>query len=372
VGAVCGGEDGRLTPKRVVTHPGRHWKTKLPDVEFAVLPPQTTRPNPLVAGDKVFASIFSPGAVCGIARRSGELLWRTTLDSFAGSAVTLADGTLFAKSSRTLYALNPQSGQVRWEFAPHSEPGEWIYSEPAVGSRHVYIGDRGGDFHCLDVTAGRPIWRRRTSGDSNNQVNATALVVGPRVITANNAGAIVCYAARTGETIWRQRVEGPCHGGLLRLGSNVLVGANSLYGLNILKGTVRFEIGFIEKAVTSVTVAHKQIATIFGPGPRVADQDGSRGYDLVVIERGREILRRAGNGICDLGAYADSGLVVRLGVASMEVIDPSTGAILRSWHRRMALPDISRGFLYGLTDHGVVFREAERRLPHSRAVLNTR
>lgn len=135
----------------------------------------------------------------------------------------------------------------------------------------------------------------------------------------------------------------------MQLGSNVFIGANSLYGLDIRTGAVRFEIGFPEKDVTSITVAHRRIATIFGPSPGVADQDGSWGYDLVVIERGHAVLSRAGNGICDLGTYGDSGLVVRLGAASMEVIDPSTGAILGSWHRRMALPDISRGFMYSLT-----------------------
>jgi outer membrane protein assembly factor BamB len=145
----------------------RGWKTKLPDVKFAVLPPSTTRPNPVVVSEKVFASIFSPGAVCGLSKRTGELLWRTPLNSFGGSDVILENGTLFAKSCRTLYALNPKNGEVRWEFTPHSETGEWIYSQPTAGGRRVFIGDREGDFHCLDVATGKPIWRRRTSRDSN-------------------------------------------------------------------------------------------------------------------------------------------------------------------------------------------------------------
>lgn len=91
-------------------------------------------------------------------------------DEIAGSRVCSAASTdnaadtLFAKSSRTLYALDRRTGQVRWEFAPHSKPGEWIYSEPSAGNRHVYIGDRGGDFHCLDITTGCSIWRRRVEG----------------------------------------------------------------------------------------------------------------------------------------------------------------------------------------------------------------
>jgi hypothetical protein len=36
------------------------WRTELPDVKFAVLPPSNTRPNPLIADDKLFVSVLSP------------------------------------------------------------------------------------------------------------------------------------------------------------------------------------------------------------------------------------------------------------------------------------------------------------------------
>ena len=32
------------------------WRTESPDVKFAVLPPGNTRPNPLIADDKLFVS----------------------------------------------------------------------------------------------------------------------------------------------------------------------------------------------------------------------------------------------------------------------------------------------------------------------------
>jgi outer membrane protein assembly factor BamB len=268
------------------------------------------------------------------------------------------DGILFAKSARTLYAFNPKTGGIHWEFTPYPQPGEWMYSQPAVGSGRVFIGDRAGDFHCLDARTGKPIWRRRVSRSA--QVNATALVAGSRVITANNAGAVVCYAARTGETIWRRRIEGPCARELLRLGSNVIVGANSLYGLDTKTGAVRFKIGFPQKAVNSVTVAQKRLIAVFGPGSGVPDRNASRGYELVNIDRGRVIARRPVSGIGALGTYADIGLVVRLDGSSIEFIDPSTGAALRSWPKHMALPDGSRGLLYGLADEGVVFAEQDR------------
>lgn len=327
------------------------------DVNHAILPPSTTRPNPVVSGNKVFVAIFAPGAVCCLAKRTGELLWQTCLNSYAGSAVIFADGILFATSCRTLYALDPETGEIRWEFTPHSQPGEWIYSQPAVCAGRVFVGDRCGDFHCLDTTTGKALWGRRTSRARNNQVNATALIAGSRVVTVNNDGAVACYATRTGQTIWRQLVDGACTGEVLRMGNRAVVGASSLYALDLSTGAVRLEIGFPDKTVTSVTIAQRRLVAALGPDFQVVDQQRPWKYELVVIERGREIARRSLKGISALRTCTDTGLVYRVGSSSMDIIDPSTGTLVMSHRKRMALPDRSQGFLYGLTDEGLVFAE---------------
>jgi len=53
------------------------WRTELPDVKFAVLPPGNPRPNPLLADDKLFVSVFSPGAVCALERDTRRLILPT-------------------------------------------------------------------------------------------------------------------------------------------------------------------------------------------------------------------------------------------------------------------------------------------------------
>jgi eukaryotic-like serine/threonine-protein kinase len=215
------------------------WTLKLRDVEHALLPPQTTRPNPLVSGNRVYASIFAPGSVCAVDRVSGKLIWRTSLDGLGGSSVVLADDQLLAKSDRTLYSLSPDTGEVRWTFTPRAEDGEWVYSEPALGRGRVFIGDRTGDFHCLDPATGKRLWRRRTSGRGDHQANSTALVAGSRVVIANNAGTVVCYDTASGKTLWRQTIDGSCTDELLAAGSSVVVGARSLYALDLRTGAVR-------------------------------------------------------------------------------------------------------------------------------------
>ena len=345
---------------KLSSSPNGGWKTKLQNVDHALLPPHTTRPNSVLAENSVFAAVFAPRAVCSADQRTGELLWRTSLNTYAGSAVVPANGLLFAASSRSVYALGQATGEIRWEFTPHTEPGEWVYSQPVVGRGRVFIGDRCGDFHCLDASTGKPLWRRQISRTGNNDVNATALITGTSVITANNAGAVVCYDIENGKTIWRQTIDGPCNRELLRSGSNVIVGAVSLYALNLRTGAVRYRVGFSNKAVGSLTVAGKRVVAALGPNWEdrgTADWGDSSTWnlELLIMENGREIVRRPLKWSGALRTCTETGFIYCVDVSSAYAIDSATGVVVHSWRERIGLPDALNGFLYGLTDEGVLF-----------------
>jgi glucose dehydrogenase len=341
--------------------PSLKWKTKLPGVQNAVLPSQTTRPNPLVAGEKVFASLFAPGAVCAVARGTGKLLWKNSLDSYASSAVFLQKRVLYATSNRTLYALNPDTGSIHWEYSPQSATGEWIYSQPAVRAGRVFIGDRSGYFHCLDQKTGNLLWRRQSSRGCNNQVNSTALVVGERVISANNEGVVVCYSVATGKTLWRQRIDGACVGELLQFQSKVVLAAKSLYAIDLQTGAVRTELNFPEKTVVSVSVAASRIALILGTDfqsqPSAWNQPSAFNGELVILEGSHEVVRRTLKGTPHVRTCTESGLLCTVDHSIMSVIDPSDGLELMSRRGELALPSFSDGELYGLTREGALFSE---------------
>lgn len=333
------------------------WKTAISGVRNAILPPNTTRPNPLVAGDRVFAAIFAPGAVCAVTRQSGKILWKTNLDAYAGSAVILHNRILYAASCRTLYALGPETGKARWQFTPQSQPGEWIYSQPVVGGGCVFIGDRKGYFHCLDAATGEALWRRQTSRACNNQVNATALIVGQHVITANNDGAVVCYDVETGATVWRQRLDGGCIAQILRIGSEVIVPATFLYALDVRTGGLRLKLSFPQKSISSLTSAGRRIVAVLGPDFR--NKESPWTSELVIVERGRALFRRNLTGSTALRTCAETGFVYAVSIdrCLVNIIDSSDGSFVISRRRCMSLPDTSGGFMYGLTRQGLLFAE---------------
>jgi outer membrane protein assembly factor BamB len=115
------------------------WRHRIRGAKLAVLPNYSNRPNPLVVGDAVVASIFSPGIICAVDRKTGRQRWRIRTDGLAGSTVTFANGTLYAKTSHTIYALNASSGHVKWTFCPYGRKHEWIYSAPTVHKEMVFV-----------------------------------------------------------------------------------------------------------------------------------------------------------------------------------------------------------------------------------------
>ena len=139
------------------------WRTALPGVQHAVLPPSSDRPNPKLGDGLLFVSVFAPGCVYALDAATGTICWRRELPYLGGSSVELAGDLLLARTAQTLYSLDPTSGSTRWEFCPHGSEGETLYSEPVLDGRRLFIGDRRGWLYCLEVETGQTIWKRETS-----------------------------------------------------------------------------------------------------------------------------------------------------------------------------------------------------------------
>jgi len=314
-----------------------------------------------VAGDSVFASIFSPGAVCAAKRTTGEILWFVKFDSLGSGSVILQGRNLYANSNRTLYALDPKTGRARWTFSPISDNGEWIYSSPSVRGKRVFIGDRCGYFHCLDAVTGKTLWRRLTSMGKNNQVNSTALALRDRVITANNQGVVVCYAIETGKTMWRRKLDGPCVIELLRYGSKVIVATDSLYAIKLSSGAIDGTWTFPLQTVKSVEVVDFRIALVLGTDfvsqPAAWNKASAFNGDLVILEGGQEVARTKLKGTPTIRASKENGHLYCVSPWGMQVIDPAGASILSFQQRQIGAPAISEGQLYGLTEEGALFSE---------------
>jgi hypothetical protein len=317
------------------------WSTKLPDVEFGVLPPSNNRPNPLATQDRLFVSVFSPGAVCALDRDRGKLIWRRELPKFAGASVHLHEGRLFASTPNTLFALRPDSGETLWSFCPHGTDGESIYSSPSADDNRVYIGDRKGYLHCLDAESGKTIWKRRTNRAVNGDVNSTPVLMHGLVIVSTNAKTVVAYEALSGKLAWEQELDKSSGFGPLVHQNSVLVVSDSLYLLNPRTGRVRRRFSWSDLKAQQADTTPQSIVVTFRPDLWSAKlpSDKAEAEKMAALEkRSEKMVFIAASGIqrsrafiayCPCFRYAPTTRLLYMShLQGVDIFRPASGTLL--------------------------------------------
>jgi len=312
------------------------WRYALPTSRTAVNPPHTQHPNPLVIGDSVVASVFSPGTICSVDRESGRARWSYEVDGYAGAQVVHADGRIFAKSSRTLYCLDSARGTLHWSFSPIEKGRETIYSAPTYHRGRVFIGDRAGMFHCLDALSGKPLWSQKVSTRDNNQVNATAAIHDETVVMGCNAGVIVAYDIGTGRVIWQQSIDEPCSSEILAQGGKVLATtSNSIYGLDAPTGEIVFQKNWPSLRVRTVALCGDSLIAVLNPETPVT---GRKRNDtlaelpkMVAIKGAAQLFEvQAAEFVVGIRFHEASGLLYESRIDGLGIVDPATGRRLHN------------------------------------------
>lgn len=276
------------------------WRRTVRGAEHGSFPSHSFRPNPLVDGNSVFASIASPGMAVCVDRASGRVRWRRPVGQFASEAVCLAHGLLLVPTCSALVALDPESGRPRWEFRPVDRAGEWIYSLPTSADGRIFLGDRRGTLHALDVDTGETIWSKVLSKARNNDVNATAIVEGDLVITATNARLVAAYDTATGRRIWRTDLDSGSVYELVRYQAGILICTGpSLYLLEAKDGRILHRWHWPRRRVWTFCVAGERLLVL------VKDPDVDPSYKRIVSVQER----MAGSGGFTLEAYEGRKLV---------------------------------------------------------------
>jgi len=325
------------------------WCAQLPRVKCAVLPTTTFRSNPLPVGDRLFASVFSPGAVIAVDRNAGQRLWRRRITPFAGSQLLFSGSILYAKSPHSLYGLHPEDGRLIWTFSPHGTRGETMYSAPSVGGGRLFIGDRAGYLHALNAETGQPAWSVLTSRAKNNDVNGPPLVDGEQVVVATNAGRVLCLDARTGKVIWTQSVGSPSTHEIGVVPGGFLVASTfSLCWLNPSTGALLSRRSFPRRWILSYICRGRLTLAVLASKNDGSHEIAGLRDDAVVFRRDEEFL--------DSLRWLPDGSIVETRFDGLGVLDPTTGERLHdvrfSDECGAAPPAIGDRHLYALTRSG--------------------
>jgi outer membrane protein assembly factor BamB len=140
-------------------HPGKHWVTALErnndkgaQEPFLVQTDWSQfRFSPNHKGLNPYENVLNPRTVRGM-----DLKWNYSTTYWGFGSPAVADGTVYVSTPPKLYALNANSGVLRWIFTPPRY--DLISSDPAVADGILYIGTFDEGLFALNAETGVKLW----------------------------------------------------------------------------------------------------------------------------------------------------------------------------------------------------------------------
>jgi outer membrane protein assembly factor BamB len=123
-------------------------------------------------------------------------------DMFLSSPVITGGTIYFGSGDNNVYALDAESGALRWTF----KTGNVVHASPAVSNGVVFIGSWDRNMYAINATSGKELWRFQTGNDTviYNQIGiaSSAAVAGGVVYFGCRDGHFYAVDAKTGAQRW--------------------------------------------------------------------------------------------------------------------------------------------------------------------------
>ena len=129
-------------------------------------------------------------------------------DFFLSSPAVNEGLVYFGSGDGNLYALNAETGQLKWKFATQGV----VHSSPAVAGGVVYFGSWDSYLYALDAATGQEKWKFKTGEDRTNYnqvgIQSSPAVDGGVVYFGCRDAHLYALDARTGQEKWNFDAHG--------------------------------------------------------------------------------------------------------------------------------------------------------------------
>lgn len=123
--------------------------------------------SPIVNMDSSDGIVYfgsSDGNLYALDAQTGSLRWKFKTGGIIHSSPALFDGVVYIGSWDTyLYAIDAKTGEQKWKFKTGDHPGvhllEGIQASPAYYDGMVYLGARDGYFYAIKASTGEMAWK---------------------------------------------------------------------------------------------------------------------------------------------------------------------------------------------------------------------
>ena len=182
------------------------WQTKVTD--YTVHQGFGASPAPYGPLVLVSADNKGGGAVAGLNRSSGEIVWKNSRPkkpNYASPIVLRVNGKdqLIFTGCDLVTSLEPLTGKTLWEV--EGATTECVTS-PVTDGKHVFTS---GGYPRNHVAAIRGDGSGEVAWDNNTRVYVPSMVVKDGFLYAvADAGIAICYRADSGKVVWKDRIQG--------------------------------------------------------------------------------------------------------------------------------------------------------------------
>lgn len=173
------------------------------------------RDYPPVVADGVIYAAAGYGTIAAWDEHDGQSLWVSHFAPDAEVAAptsptyryglpqpVMAGSTIYASAGHSVYALRAADGSVLWHLP--AAPVGIIYSTPVVTATAVYVNDSDGTVFALDPETGTIRWRSpANSSIVMEQPLQSVVVQGQTVFVASDGNLVRALNAATGAQLWR-------------------------------------------------------------------------------------------------------------------------------------------------------------------------
>ncbi|MFI3295678.1 MAG: PQQ-binding-like beta-propeller repeat protein, partial [Rikenellaceae bacterium] len=243
--------------------------------------------SPLIADGSIYTATLDEdfigrAYIVSMDAKSGEINWKTSVESSIRNTITTAQGKLFAQDVRgNLYALDCKSGEIlwtkelKWGAAPALNVG--LVSDETT----LYAGT-GAALCAIDIASGKTLWEDGQWG-AGEGCTVTLSLEGGVLIGGAHWGAIYANDAKTGKRLWgnssdalRHRSSSPA----MKDGLLYVVSSTSIIVMRSLTGEIILsrDLGYSVNVTSTPLVTESEI--IFGTA-----QKGLIALDKATLEQ---------------------------------------------------------------------------------------
>ncbi len=224
------------------------WRKEYGDIEA----------SPLLYRQRVYVGNAEGEFFC-VDPATGERIWKFEVPEnvkrkgIRSSAAANSGMVVFGADDGALYALDWDSGQLRWK----SSTDAGVVGSPCIAGDVVCAANLGGTVYGIDLESGA----RRWQVDAGSPIYASVSYAANKVFVGTTGGTMYALDAVSGAVIWMQQLGSVINSGAVIANDILYVGTlkKNLFGLKIDDGTIVVKQDVPGRIKTSPAVARGRL-----------------------------------------------------------------------------------------------------------------